>query len=304
MVSSTAKRVKSSIEVKLMTVKRKKKGTFMGGRTATVAFSLCLLAVVAMVGMYSVGKSEQKQKEMEQQVAEAKRRQAEELARQEEEQRALEQAQKEQEERQAAASASAKRQKETEEKEKEKETTTAYGAELESDFQADETEVAENIVIDEMGELGESDMLMEEPALSFSAETDTLLWPVAGNIILDYSMDKSVYFSTLNQYKYNPAVIIQGSENDSVMCAAQGRVTNIETLDETGLTVTMDIGDGYELIYGQLKELTVKDGEYLKAGETLGYVSQPTKYFANEGCNLYFAVRKDGEHVDPMTLLQ
>lgn len=278
----------------------------MGGRTATAAFSLCLLAVVAMIGMYTVGKSEQRQMELEQQEAEAERKKAaEELAKQEEEQRAQEERlQQQQEERQAAASASAKRQKETEEKEKQKEETVANGAELESDFQADQTEVAENIVIDEMEEADSSDVMTEEPTLSFSADTDMLLWPIAGNIILDYSMDKSVYFSTLNQYKYNPAVIIQGSENDSVMCAAQGRVETIETLDETGMTVTMDIGDGYELIYGQLKELTVKEGDYLKAGETLGYVSQPTKYFANEGCNLYFAVRKDGENIDPMTLLK
>ena len=78
----------------------------------------------------------------------------------------------------------------------------------------------------------------------------------------------------------------------------------METLEETGTTVTMDIGDGYELVYGQLKELTVGEGDYLKAGETLGYISEPTKYYSNEGANLYFEVRKDGESLDPMPLLQ
>lgn len=302
MVSSTAKRVKSSIEVKLMTVKRKKKSTFMGGRAVTVAFSLCLLAVVAMIGMYTVGKSDQKQKELEQQVAEAERKQKEEKAKQQEELKR----QEEQEEKQEAASATAKRQKDTDDKDKEKEKskTVTYGAELESEFQSEQTDIAENIIIDEMEEAAGTDVMVEEPTLSFSSDVDKLLWPVAGNIILDYSMDKSIYFSTLDQYKYNPAVIIQGALDQSVMCAAQGKVTSIETLEETGTTVTMDIGDGYELVYGQLKELTVKEGDYLKAGETVGYISDPTKYFAKEGCNLYFAVRKDGESVDPMTLLQ
>lgn len=304
MVSSTEKPVKSSIEVKLMTVKRKKKSTFMGGRAVTVAFSLCLLAVVAMIGMYTVGKSDQKQKELEQQVAEAEEKPAEERAKQQEEQeqRKLQ----EEEEKQETASATAKREIDTEDKnnERDKNKTVTYGAELESDFQADQTEIAENIIIDEMEETAGSDVMAEQPTLSFSPEMDKLLWPVAGNVILDYSMDKSVYFSTLDQYKYNPAVIIQGSIDQSVMCAAQGKVTSIETLEETGTTVTMEIGDGYELIYGQLKELTVKESDYLKAGETVGYISDPTKYFAKEGSNLYFAVRKDGEYVDPMTLLQ
>ena len=304
MISSTKQGVKSSIEVKLMTVKRKRKSTFMGGRAVTVAFSLCLLAVVAMIGMYTVGKSEQKQAELERQVAEAEQKRAEERAKQEEARKVQEEEEEKlAEQRQEAASASAKRQMETEDKEKSQESPVIDGAELESDFQSEGTEIAENIVIDEMEE-AVSDAMAEEPTLSFSAETDKLFWPIAGNVILDYSMDKTIYFSTLNQYKYNPAVIIQGSRDASVMCAAQGKVTAIETLDETGTTVTMDIGNGYELIYGQLKELTVKEGDYRKAGETIGYVREPTKYYAQEGCNVYFEVRKDGESVDPMTLLQ
>lgn len=286
-----------------MTVKRKRKSTFMGGRAVTVAFSLCLLAVVAMIGMYTVGKSDQKQKELKQQVADAEQKQAEELAKRQEEIRAQEE-KEEEEQKQEVSSATAKRQKETEDTNETADKSVTYGAELESDFQSEQAEIAENLVIDEMEEASGADVMVEEPTLSFSPEMDKLLWPVAGNVILDYSMDKSVYFSTLDQYKYNPAVIIQGSPDASVMCAAQGKVTKIETLEETGTTVTMDIGDGYELIYGQLKELTVKEGDYLKAGETLGYISDPTKYFAKEGCNLYFEVRKDGESVDPMTLLQ
>ena len=45
-------------------------------------------------------------------------------------------------------------------------------------------------------------------------EDSTLLWPVDGTILMSYSMDKTVYFSTLDQYKYNPAVIISGAEGD------------------------------------------------------------------------------------------
>ncbi|MCI8744864.1 MAG: M23 family metallopeptidase [Lachnospiraceae bacterium] len=288
-----------------MTVKRKKKSTFTGGKSVTVAFSLCLLAVVAMIGMYTVGKSEQKEKELQQKIADAKERQEEERARQEEVRKAQEEEQKQEMEemRKEAASASAKREKETQTADKTVEKNVINEAELESEFQAEDAEIAENVVIDEMEE-AVSDAMAEEPTLSFSAETDKLFWPIAGNVILDYSMDKSIYFSTLNQYKYNPAVIIQGSLDASVMCAAQGKVTSIETLDETGTTVTMDIGNGYEVIYGQLKELTVKEGDYRKAGETIGYVSEPTKYFAQEGCNVYFGVRKDGESIDPMPLLQ
>jgi hypothetical protein len=52
-------------------------------------------------------------------------------------------------------------------------------------------------------------------ALHFAAE-DGILWPMEGNVILDYSMDSTVYFATLDQYKYNPAVIITGIPKDAV----------------------------------------------------------------------------------------
>ena len=46
-------------------------------------------------------------------------------------------------------------------------------------------------------------------ALHFDPE-DGMLWPMEGNVILNYSMDSTIYFATLDQYKYNPAVIIAG----------------------------------------------------------------------------------------------
>lgn len=296
MVSNTGNVCKSSIEVKRMTTKRKKKTTYAGGRIVTVAFSLCLLAVVAMIGMYTVGRSDQQEEELEQQVAEAQ-----EQARAQEEAQQLAEEQAE-EERQQAASAAAQRQMENDlEDEIASGEKTADGAELESEFAVEE--VAEAIVVEEVQETA-SEAVAEQKSYSFSPETDTLLWPIAGNIILDYSMDKSVYFATLDQYKYNPAVIIQGTVDASVLCGADGKIASIETVEETGTTVTVDIGNGYELIYGQLKELTVKEGDSVSEGKTIGYVSEPTRYYSKEGCNVYFEVRKDGTSIDPMSLLQ
>lgn len=63
--------------------------------------------------------------------------------------------------------------------------------------------------------------------LHFDADTG-LMWPMEGNVILDYSMDSTVYFATLDQYKYNPAVIIAGDVNSKVYAVARGKVTGIE----------------------------------------------------------------------------
>ncbi|BDF35814.1 MULTISPECIES: M23 family metallopeptidase [Extibacter] len=134
-------------------------------------------------------------------------------------------------------------------------------------------------------------------------EDSQLLWPVDGNILMNYSMDKTVYFSTLDQYKYNPALVISGAEGDQVISAAPGIIKSIDVSAETGTTVNVDIGNGYELFYGQLKEVPVKVGDYVEAKSVLGYISQPTKYYSVEGSNVYFEMRKDGQPVNPMEYL-
>jgi septal ring factor EnvC (AmiA/AmiB activator) len=142
-----------------------------------------------------------------------------------------------------------------------------------------------------------------QKTLHFSADSG-MNWPLQGNVILNYSMDQTVYFSTLDQYKYNPAVIIAGTVNAPVKSAAAGKITDISNNEETGCTVTEDLGDGYSAIYGQLKEVPCKVGDYVDAGSTIGYLSEPTKYYSVEGCNLYFEVKKDGTPVDPVTFFQ
>lgn len=139
--------------------------------------------------------------------------------------------------------------------------------------------------------------------LHFSPE-DGMLWPMEGDVILNYSMDSTVYFATLDQYKYNPAVIIAGDVNSKVYSVAKGQVTDISNNEVTGCTMTVDLGDGYQAIYGQLKEPNFAVGDYVECGHVLGYVAEPTKYFSVEGSNLYFALQKDGEPIDPVEYFQ
>ena len=117
-------------------------------------------------------------------------------------------------------------------------------------------------------------------------------------------MDQTVYFSTLEQYKYNPALIINGEVGESIGASAPGIVTNIEQNAQTGLTVTMDMGNGYSAVYGQLKEIPLEVGDYVTTGEIVGYLSEPTKYYSVEGPNLYFEILKDGEPVNPMDFME
>lgn len=143
-------------------------------------------------------------------------------------------------------------------------------------------------------------------SLSFTAD-DGLLWPLKGDVIMNYSMEHTIYFATLMQYKVNPAIIIGAEPGEEVRASAHGMVTGIDAdNEETGYTVTMAIGDGYSLVYGQLnpESVNLQVGDTVAAGDAIGAVAEPTKYYSVEGCNLYFQVLKDDETVNPMLYLQ
>ena len=142
-----------------------------------------------------------------------------------------------------------------------------------------------------------------ESKVEFAPNT-VLLWPLDGNVVLEYSMDKTIYFSTLDQYKYNPAIVISGAVGNEVIAAAAGQVVSIEQDAVLGTKITMNLGNGYEAIYGQLKDVSVKEGDRITAGSVLGYVSQPTKYYTVEGPNLYFQLLKDSVPVNPMEFFE
>ena len=136
------------------------------------------------------------------------------------------------------------------------------------------------------------------------AEADGLLRPVEGEVLLPFSMDSSIYFSTLDQYKYNPALMLQAEEGTAVTACAEGKVIDIFEDAEIGHAVTMELGDGYELTYGQLKEINVSLGSYVNPGENVGKVAAPTKYFSLEGANLYLKLTAEGTPVTPEGLFR
>ncbi len=142
-----------------------------------------------------------------------------------------------------------------------------------------------------------------QPALDFQEEQG-LVWPVVGDVLINFSMDKTVYFPTLEQYKYNPAIVIAAPVGENIAAAADGRIVSVGYDPMIGNHVVMDLGNGYELTYGQLENITVSEGGYVATGDPIATVASPTKYYSVEGSNMYLRLTKDGEPVNPMSSLQ
>lgn len=161
-----------------------------------------------------------------------------------------------------------------------------------------EVQVAQDVAAQAQNQAG----VAAAPDINFT-ESSLMEWPVNGQVVLDYNMDNTVYFPTLNVYKLNPAVAISAEVGAPVAAVANGKIVSVLENEETGTTVTVDMGNGYQAVYGQLKDVPFQAEEYVTAGAVLGYINEPTKYYTEEGANLYFALSKDGVSLDPMEYL-
>lgn len=131
-----------------------------------------------------------------------------------------------------------------------------------------------------------------------------LPWPVMGNVILPYSMDTTVYYTTLDQYACNDGLLIGARKGEEVTAVADGRIVNVAQSDRYGTMVTLLIGDNYEIFYGQMGNVKHEIGDEVKEGDVLGLVAEPTRSFVLEGPHLYFKMTYQGEPVNPVDYLE
>ena len=131
-----------------------------------------------------------------------------------------------------------------------------------------------------------------------------MVWPVEGEILKEFSPDKTIYFETLDQYKCNSALFIKADVNQEVVAAFGGTVESVTEDSMNGTMITVDMGNGYRAIYGQVKDVNVNEGDVIVKGQAIGNVAQPTKYYTEEGSHLYFEITKDGTPVNPQDYLE
>lgn len=168
----------------------------------------------------------------------------------------------------------------------------------------EEIPVKEELTEEEKTPVAEEKPVMAQvpPSLHFDTQ-NKMKWPLEGEVLMDFNMESTVYFATLDQYKCNPALIIKGAVNDKVFSVAKGKIIEVYNDEETGCTVRQDLGDGYTAVYGQLKDLNFGVGDTLEKGQVVGYVSEPTKYYTKEGANVYFELQKDKKPINPSEYL-
>lgn len=135
-------------------------------------------------------------------------------------------------------------------------------------------------------------------------ETDRMIWPVLGDIIMDFSPNVMAFNPTFGGFRTNDDIRIGAQEGTPVRAAADGRVTAIGSSVDYGNYVLVDHGNGWVARYGQLMDtMLVSVNEVVRTGQVIGGVGQPSYFGTMLGTHFNFRLTRDGQPVNPNNVL-
>ncbi|WP_428560127.1 MAG: peptidoglycan DD-metalloendopeptidase family protein [Solidesulfovibrio sp. DCME] len=121
--------------------------------------------------------------------------------------------------------------------------------------------------------------------------------PVSGDITSDYGWRDD----PINGKKaWHAGMDIAAPAGDPVAACWDGTVTYAGTKGGYGNVVEVTHAGGWKSVYGHLRTASVKAGDVVAAGEKIAEVGSTGR---STGPHLHFELRRDGETVDPKTLL-
>ncbi len=90
-------------------------------------------------------------------------------------------------------------------------------------------------------------------------------------------------------------------EGTPILAAMSGKISDVGTNRTYGNYIIINHGNGYQTLYAHMSKTIAKKGQWVSQGTTIGLVGS-TGY--STGPHLHFMVYKNGNRIDPMTVLK
>lgn len=136
------------------------------------------------------------------------------------------------------------------------------------------------------------------PAVGLGALRGQLPWPAEGRIVEGFGRQVHPRFGTET---VRHGVDIEADAGAPIRAVHPGTVAYRGSLRGYGNLVIVDHGQGYYTLYGHASEVTVGEGDVVKAGQAIARVGDTGSV---EGPRLYFEVRYQGRAEDPQVWLR
>lgn len=133
----------------------------------------------------------------------------------------------------------------------------------------------------------------------------TFVKPVDGEITKEFAKEKLVYSNTLEEWATHLGIDIKAAKTTVVKASEAGTIKSIKNDPRYGLSVIIEHQDGYETLYANLLTAEfVKVGEQVKQGQSIGTVGDTATFEVVDEPHLHFEITKNGEQIDPSTLIK
>jgi murein DD-endopeptidase MepM/ murein hydrolase activator NlpD len=130
------------------------------------------------------------------------------------------------------------------------------------------------------------------------------MMPVEGEVTQQFSDGELVKSRTLGVWKTHDGIDISAPLGTEVKAMTSGTVSEVFSDPLWGVCVTIDHGNGITGCYfGLDKNVTVLVGQEVSAGDVIGAVGNTAEIEIAEGPHLHFGVKKNGEWIDPLSLM-
>lgn len=123
--------------------------------------------------------------------------------------------------------------------------------------------------------------------------------PARGKVATPYGWR---YVDALRDWRLHAGWDVAVSEGAPAVATAAGRVASIAAEPGWGEVVTLELGGGWSAVYRGLALVSVREGELLPPGATIGRIARAVAAEPGEGPHLHWEVREDGAPVDPAGL--
>lgn len=111
------------------------------------------------------------------------------------------------------------------------------------------------------------------------------------------SRDVSVFYGAQENGIHSDHINIAGTSGDEIYAVADGVVLETAYTGAYGNYILVDLGEGFTVRYGHLKEIKVSGGDEVSQGQVIGTLGQTGRA---TGPNLLFGVMLHGEAVNPL----
>lgn len=128
---------------------------------------------------------------------------------------------------------------------------------------------------------------------SLAPHRGRLRWPVAGAVVGEFGFEVNPRYGT--RVPQN-GIDISAAEGTPIRAVAPGRAVYVDWLPGYGRTVILDHGSGYYTLYAHAATVSVRRGEEVRDGQSIGTVGDTDSI---KGFCLHFEVRQGERALDP-----